>query len=81
MLSLRSPRMLSVIRLGALGLSDKEIATELDLSACTVKEYFSDLRFHLGSFNRTALPGIALCLGILTVRELKAPAEKLLAGR
>jgi hypothetical protein len=56
-----------------------EIATELKLSTHTIKQYFAHLRSHLGSFNRSALPGIALCLGVLTVEEVMAPAVKLLA--
>lgn len=79
MLRSSSRRARDLIRLGALGLSDKEIATELGLSVRTVQDYFADLRYELGPFPRTALPGMALHLGLLTVEEVTAPAAKLLA--
>lgn len=80
MIGAHSKRGRDLIRLGALGLSDKEIATELGLSIRTIQDYFADLRHELGPFNRTALPGMALYLGLLTVGEIKAAAAKLLGS-
>lgn len=49
-----SPRQRQIIRLVAAGFSDKEIATQLQLSVATVKTYLSRAYRYNGFKNRAA---------------------------
>ncbi len=49
-----TPRQIEVIKKLALGLQNKQIAHEMNLSEATVKLHMSGLFFRLGVKNRTA---------------------------
>lgn len=71
-------RDLDLIRLGALGLSDKAIAGELGIGPRTVTFYFSKLRMRIGNFDRGMLPGIALLLGLVSIADVTRGALQFL---
>lgn len=73
-----TPRMRDLVRMGALGYSDKQIAAELGLSINTVKVYFHKTRDRIGSFERTMLPGIAVLLGLVSIEEIIQVAQEFL---
>lgn len=76
-----TPRERDLIRLGALGLSDKAIASELKLSANSVKVYLSTLRRKIGHFDRALLPGLGLLLGFVSIADVTRGALRLLQAR
>ena len=49
-----TPRQIEVVKKWALGLQNKQIAHEMNLSEATVKLHMSGLFFRLGVKNRTA---------------------------
>lgn len=76
-----TPRQIDVVKLGALGLPDKEIAFRMGLSVETVKTQFARMRMRIGRFDRAMLPAIALLLGLVTIEEVTAGAYELLRSR
>ena len=60
-----SPRQLTILELMALGLSNKEIAAQLNISPATVREYVSDLLFLFSCDNRTQAVLKARSLGFI----------------
>ena len=71
-------RDLDLIRLGALGLSDKGIAEELGIAPRTVTFYFSKLRMRLGNFERGQLAGLGLLLGLVSIADITREALQFL---
>lgn len=67
------PYQKRLIRLVAIGNSDKQIATELRLSSNTVKQYVIRLRHTLGGIPRFMFPGLGLLLGIISISDLTNP--------
>lgn len=76
-----TPREKSLIRLAALGYSDKTIGIMLGITTNSVKAYMQQLRKKLGSFDRDMLPGIALLLNIVTISEITQRALEFLWDR
>jgi len=60
-----TPRELDVLRLVALGLGNKEIAAELDLSAHTVKYHLASVLAKLGVRSRTEAVSRGIRTGLL----------------
>ena len=75
-----TPRDKDLIRLGAMGLSNQEIAKELGLTEHSVKQYFVRLRLKLGGFHRNMLPGIGLLMGLVSVADVTRKSLKVLMG-
>ena len=75
-----TPREKDLIRLGAMGLSNHEIAKELGLTEHSVKQYFVRLRLKLGGFHRNMLPGIGLLMGLVSVADVTRKSLKVLMG-
>lgn len=67
--------------MGALGPSDKQIATELGLSLNSVKLYLAKVRVKLGPFERAVLPGIGLLLNLVSVADITREGLVLLQER
>ena len=59
-----TPRQIEILRLLRHGLSNKEIARELDLSPFTVRSHVSALMKNLGVSNRAAASAIAASFGL-----------------
>ena len=60
-----SPRQVTILELMALGLSNKEIAAQLNISPATVREYVSDLLLIFSCDNRTQAVLKARSLGFI----------------
>lgn len=73
-----SRRDKDIIRLAALGNSDKQIASQLGIATNTVKQYFRLCRQKVGNFDRLMLPGIALLLRLASIADICGPALSLL---
>ena len=67
-----SPRQRQVIRLVAAGLSDKEIATQLQLSVATVKTYLGRAYRYNGFKNRAAAAAAFAALDGLVIGRVDA---------
>jgi len=63
-------RELEVIRLAARGMSNKQIAEELNLGTRTVKSHLMDIFNKLNVFSRTEAVIIALRIGLLKIDDL-----------
>ena len=61
-----SPRQTEILNLVAKGLSNKEIANVLGLSADTVKEHVTRILERIGATSRTEAASIAINLGLIT---------------
>ena len=59
-----TPRQVEILKLLRHGLSNKEIARELDLSPFTVRSHVSALMKNLGVSNRAAASAIAASYGL-----------------
>jgi NarL family two-component system response regulator LiaR len=66
-----SPRELEVLKLTALGLSNKEIASQLELNLRTVKGHFSDIFSKLCVNSRTEAVMTGLRDGFLSIDDVK----------
>ncbi len=66
-----SPRELEVLKLTALGLSNKEIAAQLGLNLRTVKGHFSDIFSKLGINSRTEAVMTGLRAGFLSLEDAR----------
>lgn len=66
-----SPRELEVLKLTALGLSNKEIASQLGLNLRTVKGHFSDIFSKLGVNSRTEAVMTGLREGFLSIDDAR----------
>jgi len=66
-----SPRELEVLKLGALGLSNKEIASQLGLNLRTVKGHFSDIFSKLGVNSRTEAVMTGLREGFISIEDVR----------
>lgn len=75
---LLTPRQRDLLRWGALGMTDKAIATELKLSVNTVKQGLARLRGKIGPFERHMLPGLALLFGLVSIADVCKPGLLLL---
>lgn len=75
------PRESQIVRMGALGLNDQEIANRLGISKSTVSVYLYKLRLKIGSFEREMMPGIGILLGLVTVAEITGEAMEFLEKR
>ena len=64
-------RELSILRLAAHGLSNKEIARTLQIGLRTVKSYLSEIFFKLNVGSRTEAVIVALKAGIITFKDLE----------
>ncbi len=68
-----SDREKRIIRLVAIGYSDKQIATETGIAHNTAKRYIICLRQILGGIPRFMFPGLGLLLGIISISDLTTP--------
>lgn len=59
-----------MVRLVAIGYSDKQIAIETGVAYNTVKRYVIRLRHSLGGIPRFMFPGLGLLLGIVSISDL-----------
>ena len=66
-----SPREMEVLKLTAMGLSNKEIATQLGLNLRTVKGHFTDIFSKLGVDSRTGAVMTCLREGLLSLDEIR----------
>jgi len=66
-----SARELQILKLAATGMSNKEIALNLDLSVRTVKGYLVDIFSKLGVASRTEAVIVSLRAGLLTLDDLE----------
>jgi len=66
-----SARELQILKLAATGMSNKEIALNLDLSLRTVKGYLTDIFSKLGVASRTEAVIASLRTGLLTLDDLE----------
>lgn len=64
----------TLIKLAALGFSDKEIADKMNLAPRTIKQYIIRMRDRLGGIPRKLLPGIGLLFGLISISDLTGPA-------
>jgi len=64
-------RELEVLRLAAVGMSNKDIATTLEISQSTVKSYFSEIFSKLNVGSRTEAVIAALQSNIITLEDIK----------
>jgi len=62
-------RDITLIRLAALGMSNKEIAVKLELSLSTIKAYFKNIYEKLGVNSRTQAVTLALREGLISINE------------
>ena len=62
----------------ALGLSDKEIACDLNLGVNTIRIYLQRIRDKIGNFERADAPGLCLLLGICSIADITRNALELL---
>lgn len=60
-----TPRQAEVLCLAAEGLTDREIATRLDMNYRTVNRHMLNLRGHLHARNRTHAVTLAIALGLI----------------
>jgi len=66
-----SARELQILKLAATGMSNKEIALNLELSPRTVKGYLTDMFSKLGVASRTEAVIVSLRAGLLTLDDLE----------
>lgn len=66
-----SPREMEVLKLTAMGLSNKEIASQLGLNLRTVKGHFTDIFTKLGVNSRTEAVMTGLRNGFLSLDDIK----------
>ena len=66
-----TPRELEILKMAAQGMSNKEIAQQLDLSLRTVKGYLAEIFSKLNVGSRTEAVITALRAGILTMDDIK----------
>lgn len=66
-----SARELQILKLAATGMTNKEIAFNLDLSVRTVKGYLVDIFSKLGVASRTEAVIVSLRAGLLTLDDLE----------
>jgi DNA-binding NarL/FixJ family response regulator len=64
-------RDITLIRLAALGMSNKEIAAKMDLSLSTIKAYFKNIYEKLEVNSRTQAVTLALREGLISINETK----------
>lgn len=62
-------REMEVLQLVALGLSAKEIAIKLEISACTVVRHVENVRLKTRTRNRTHMIAHVMSKGLLTVED------------
>jgi DNA-binding NarL/FixJ family response regulator len=60
-----TPRQIELLQCAAEGMSDKEIAAELSVSARTVKRHLQQIRGRLGTRNTTQAVYVACRLGLI----------------
>lgn len=63
-----------MLRLAALGFSDRAIAAKLNFTIHAAAIRISGLRDKLGRFDRGMLPGLGLLLGVVTAEEIRDAA-------
>jgi two-component system NarL family response regulator len=68
-----TPREFDVLEQIVRGLSNKDIATELEISEATVKTHINNLLSKLGVTDRTQAATAALQRGIVTLESLRKP--------
>lgn len=66
-----SVREMEVLKLAAMGMSNKEISSELKLNLRTVKGHFADIFNKLGVGSRTEAVTAGLRAGILTIDDTR----------
>lgn len=64
-------RDITLVRLAALGMSNKEIAVKMDLSLSTIKAYFKNIYEKLEVNSRTQAVTLALREGLISINETK----------
>lgn len=70
-----TPREIELLNLVALGLSNREIATNLSISENTVKFHMKNIIQKLGVSNRTEAATVGLRAGILDLKATAAPPD------